>query len=266
METNIVVIRPFRREDQAGAQKLIEEGTLEPVNRFFIRSLTRETMYQAVVMVAALMFIIGGVPLTYTIIAFPIVLILTYISIWAAHYYKAKYLHPDLNNIMKSYMGSDKTCFFVAEAFSNKNDPRWKTDKPAFITEIEFEKLDQTGLISNNRELTRELVGTIAVTRAKESAVIAFLRRTAVTKAWRNKSVGSALVDRVTKFCSQKGFVGIELVTTECHDSARLLYEKRGFEVRAFYHKKYFRLAGLAIMLYVMHYKTRPYKDTAVSS
>jgi len=266
MESAIVVIRPFRREDQSRAQELLKEGTMEPVNRFFISSLTREIMYQAVIMVAALMFIIGGLPLSYTIAAIPTVMLLAYVTIWSAHYYKAKYLHHDMTNIMKSYMGSDKTCFFVAEAFCNKNNPRWKNEKPAFITEVEFEKLDQTGVISNNRDLTRELVGTIAVTRAKESGVVAWVRRKSVNKAWRKKGVASALVDRVTKFCSQKGFIGIELVTTECHDSARRLYEKKGFEVRAFYHKKFFRLSGLAIMMYAMHYKTRPFKDTAVNS
>jgi GNAT superfamily N-acetyltransferase len=263
----LVVIRPFRREDQAASQDLIRQGTMDPINRFFLQALMRETFLQAVIMLAAMMFIIGGVRLHYTILSLPIVVVLTYVGIYIAHYYKAKYLHSDLANIQKTYMSSDKTCFFVAEAFYNKNDMGWKTgnnEKPAFVSEIEFEQIDKTGQISNDRELTRELVGTISVMRAKESAVIAWLRRTAVKKEWRAKGVGSALVNRVIKFCSQKGFIGIELVTTECHDSARKLYERKGFEVRAFYHKKFFKLSGMAIMMYAMHYKTRPFRESAI--
>jgi len=261
----LIVIRPFRREDQEASRALIDEGTMDPVNRFFLQALMRETFLQAIIMLAAIMYIVGGVQLQYTVTAIPIVAVLTYAGIYASHRYKAKYLHPDLQNIMQTYMGSNKTCFFVAEAFYNKAENQLNTnEQPAFVSEIEFEKIDASGQISNDRSLSREIVGTIAVARAKESAVIAWLRRTAVKKDWRKKGVGTALVDRVIKFCSQKGFIGIELVTTECHDSARKLYEKKGFEVRAFYHKKFFRLSGMAMMMYAMHYKTRPYRETAM--
>ncbi len=72
-------------------------------------------------------------------------------------------------------------------------------------------------------------------------------------------------MDRVIKFCSHKGFIGIELVTTECHDGARILYEKKGFEIRAFYHKKFLKLSGLSIMMFAMHYKARPYRETVMN-
>lgn len=262
VDTHVVVIRPFRPEDQNSVLALIKEGTLDPVNRFFFRALTRELFLQAVIMMAAVMFILGGVPLYYTWTALPLTVLLTYVGIYLSHFYKATFLHSDMNNVMKTYLGTDKTNFFVAEAYYNRNSSAWKNEKPGFISEIELEKLDSTGTLSNNKALTKELVGCIGVMRARESAVIAWLRRTAVKNSWRGKGVGGALVERIIKFCSQKGFVGIELVTTECHDSARILYEKKGFELRAFYHKKFFKLSGLSIMMYAMHYKTRPFKQT----
>jgi GNAT superfamily N-acetyltransferase len=266
MDTHFVVIRPFRREDHASVLQLIQEATLDPVNTFFFRTLTREIFFQAVIMIAAIMYILCGVPLQFTVSALPLTTVLAYIVIWFAHWYKAKYLHKDIVNVMKTYLGSDKTSFFVAEAFFNPIDSKFlKQDKPGFITETEFENLDKTGNVSNNRTLTRELVGCIGVMRAKESAVLAWLRRTGVKKTWRGKGVGGALVDRVIKHCSQKGFIGIELVTTECHDSARKLYERKGFEVRAFYHKKFFKMSQASIMMLAMHYKTRPYKETTIN-
>jgi hypothetical protein len=64
-----------------------------------------------------MMFILGGVKLYWTVASIPIVTVIAYIGIWIAHYYKATYLHPDMKDIQKTYMASDKTCFFVAEAF-----------------------------------------------------------------------------------------------------------------------------------------------------
>jgi len=109
-------------------------------------------------------------------------------------------------------------------------------------------------------------VGTVAITRDRDSAVRAWLRRMAVKNGWKKKGVGSHLVDAVIKFCSQKGFVGIELVTTECHDSAKMLYEKKKFNVMACYHKKLLNYTGMSITMYVMHYKTAPYRETTMES
>lgn len=261
MDSPIVVIRAVRPEDCPAAKQIIFEGTLEPVNRFFLKAIFRETFAQAVVMVAAIMYIVIGLKFQYCIFAIPIVIISTYFGIWGAHLYKAKYLHKDLTDIMKSYMASDKTYFFVAEAMYI---PDKKNRTPAFVSEIEFNKMNWNGFYTSNPDLTREIVGTAAITREQNSAVRAWLRRMAVKNEWRKKGVGSHLVDAVIRFCSQKGFIGIELVTTECHDSAKALYEKKKFDVMAFYHKKLLNYTGMSITMYVMHYKTAPYRETAM--
>lgn len=261
MESPIAVIRPIRPEDCKEAKNVIVEGTLEPVNRFFLKAIFRETFGQAVVMVAALIYIVIGLKFQYCVLAVPIVIITTYVGVWVAHLYKAKYLHDDLKDIMQSYMTSNKTCFIVAEAFFI---PENLNKAPAYVSEVEFNKINWNGFYTSNPELKREIVGTVAITRNNDSAVRAWLRRMAVKKEWRKKGVGSHLVDAVIKFCSQKGFVGIELVTTECHESAKKLYEKKKFDVMAFYHKKLLNYTGMSITMYVMHYKTAPYKGTAM--
>jgi ribosomal protein S18 acetylase RimI-like enzyme len=86
----------------------------------------------------------------------------------------------------------------------------------------------------------------------------------AVAKQWRCSGIGSQLIDRITRFASIKGFASVELVTTECHAKARSLYEKKGFEVKQLYHKKFFHLSGVAITMYLMQFRTRPYRGSAL--
>jgi len=264
MNSSIVVIRRFKPEDQKQVSKLIYEGTMITVNRFFYQFLTREAFLQTVVLFTALTFIFMRVHLFTAVFAsLPIVVVLAYLCIWGAHFYKVKYLHPDMQDVEKTYMSSDKTSFIVAEAFYNDI----KDDRviPTFINESELERMDGCGPLLKEKMMHHEIVGTVAITRAKDSSVIAWLRRMVVTKNWRRKQVGAHLVDAAVKFCSQKGFVGIELLTTECHDSAKCLYEKKGFIVEAFYHKKFLGLFSFAVMMQLMHFKTRPFKSTALN-
>jgi GNAT superfamily N-acetyltransferase len=229
---------------------------MSTVNQFFLQSLMREIFFQSIIMVSAIMFILLGVPFYWIVSSVPFVAISFYVIIWTAHFYKAHYLHPDLKDIAASYMASPNTCFFVAEAFG---DPpsllRRKANPPAFVTSVEFERMVQNGTISPGNG---QIIGTIAVARDRDSAVIAWLRRTAVSKVWRNLGVGQKLLETLIMFCNQKGFVAIELVTTECHGSGRKLYEKKGFEMKQLYHKKILNLSPLAITMYFMSYKTRP--------
>jgi len=261
MEGPIVLIRPYRPEDYQSVQKVLFDGTMAPVNTFFVRFLTKEIFYQTVVMISALMFIFGGVPLYWTVSSLPIVTCVSYFVIWFGHFYKAKYTHRDMANIERSYMNSNKTCFLVAEAYvatdRNPSDIR----VPVFINEAEFQKYPNIEATHSRREI----IGTVGICRDREFAVTAWIRRMAVKKEWRRLGVGSHIVDSVIKFCTQKGFVSIELVTTECHDSARRLYEKKGFEMKQMYHKKILNLSSLAITMFFMNFKTRPhYSGTAV--
>lgn len=270
-EPPIVVIRPFRPQDNDEVQKLIFESTMSTVNTFFFQALMREIYFQSIILTAAVMFIFVGIPFQWTLSAIPLVTVLFYIVIYSAHYYKAMFLHPDLKDILGTYLSSNKTTFFVAEAFgpvrptgiSRRNGSN-STSNIAFVNFAEYERLDRNeGISGSGRK--REIIGTIGVTRDYSSAVIAWVRRMAVKKAWRGKGVGSQLVDSVIKFCNARSYVAIELVTTECHNSAQRLYEKKGFETRQMYHKKFLYLTSMAITMQFMSYKTRQsYKGTAV--
>ena len=256
----IILIRPYQPKDNGGIHEVITEGTMSTVKPFFLQSLMREIFFQSIIAVSAVMFILVGVPFYWLTASIPLVACSFYVIIWIAHYYKAHYLHPDLNEIEKTYM-STNTCFYVAEAFGPiPSLQRRKRNPPAFVNEMEFESMVRAGTISNSGQI----IGTIAITRDKTSAVIAWLRRMAVKKEWRQLGVGTKLLETVIKFCNQKSFVAIELVTTECHEGGRKLYEKHGFEMKQLYHKKILHLSTLAITMYFMSYTTRPSAGTFV--
>jgi len=265
-EPTIVVIRPFRPQDNHEVQALIRESTMSTVRSFFIQALMREIYFQSIIMTAAIMFIFVGVPFYWTVSAIALVTVVFYLVIIGAHSYRARYHTGDLQDILSTYLSSNKTCFFVAEAFGSP-PPKRSSDPGisriatyfssiAFINITEFEKLDRNGGISASGR-KRELIGTIGITRDRNSAVIAWVRRMGVKKTWQGRGVGSHLIDTVIKFCNTRSFVAIELVTTECHDSAKTLLERKGFETRQLYHKKYIFLNSLAIGMQFMTYKTR---------
>lgn len=45
-------------------------------------------------------------------------------------------------------------------------------------------------------------------------------------------------ISLILNFDGFSGYFSIELVTTECHEGARALYAKKGFNLRQLYHKQ----------------------------
>lgn len=256
----IIYIRPYEEQDKTQVHKLIYDGTMDPIPTFFKRALFHELFFQAIIMTASLLFILVGLHFyTTIIISIPLVISLTFISIWMAHYYKAKYLHIDLNDIRRYYV-TNSTNFFVAEAFYfQQQQPASaaaiKSSNEcalAFITsEAEFNRLNSGGLIINSSR-KRTIVGTVGLVRDRDHILTLWLRRMTVKKDWRRFGIGSAIVGFVIKYASTKGYTTLDLITTECHDSGRKLYEKKGFVMKQLFHKKILGLSSLVITMYFM--------------
>jgi GNAT superfamily N-acetyltransferase len=85
---------------------------------------------------------------------------------------------------------------------------------------------------------------------------MAWLRRMAVNPKYQRKGIASVLVDEALRFCKDKGYSGVELGTGECHDAARELYLKKGFDLKQMYHKPIFGTV-VTIQMYhlVFHFK-----------
>lgn len=227
-----VVIRDYKPGDERGCQEVVQEATMSTVNTAFFSGLTREITFQVIILTSAMMFIFMGVPLHVCLGSIPAVVVLMYICVWSSHAFKAAQLHQDMGSIPRFYMSSEHTGFWVAEVYIKLLE-NWNPQfsEVVFISDVESQKMDFSAY-------RRRIVGTIAVTKSKNSEETAWMRRMGVMKKYRRKGIASALVDTALQFCFDHQYKYVELVTTECHDAARELYLNKGFELKQMYHKQ----------------------------
>lgn len=234
---HVIVIRDYRPGDELQCKEILREGTMSTVNTAFIAGLTREITFQAMVLTSAVMFIFMGVPLSVCLGSIPVVIAAMYIIIYLAHTFKALEMMQDISNIPRFYMSSDFTGFWVAEAC----EPIFMTQDPKHVKYILMTESEiQAQSIQIASHLRKKIVGTIAVTRSKSEENAAWLRRMAVHPRYQHKGIASKFVDEVLTFAAQKGYHAVDLVTSECHNGARELYLKKGFELKQMYHKHVF--------------------------
>jgi GNAT superfamily N-acetyltransferase len=232
---HLVVIRYYKPGDELFCREIVKEGTMSTVNAAFVAGLTREITFQTMVLTSALMFIFMGVPFSVCFWSVPVVIILMYLFIWLGHSFKALEMTNDVTNIPRVYMSSEYTGFWVAEV----HEPYFMTREP---DQVKYTITTERELKDNNIEIAehhgKKIVGTVAITRSKYCTDTAWLRRMAVTPKYQRKGIASVLVDEALRFCKDKGYSAVELVTSECHDAARELYLKKGFDLKQMYHKQ----------------------------
>ncbi|XP_067005240.2 N-acetyltransferase family 8 member 3 [Anabrus simplex] len=231
---HMVVIRYYKPGDELSCQEVVKQGTMSTVNAAFIAGLTREITFQIMILASALMFIFLGVPFTICFSTIPVVIVLMYVFIWMGHMYRVMEMNQDMCNIPRMYMSSQDTGFWVAEVY----EPYFMTREPS---QVKYSITTEQRLKDSNTELPsfqKKIVGTIAVTKSRYDDNTAWLRRMAVNHRYQRKGIASALLDEALRFCKTRGYSTVELVTTECHDAARELYLKKGFELKQMYHKQ----------------------------
>lgn len=234
---HVIVIRDYRPGDELYCKEILREGTMSTVNTAFVAGLTREITFQAMVVTSAVMFIFMGVPLSVCLGSIPVVIVLMYIIIYLAHAVKTLEMMQDISNIPRFYMSSDYTGFWVAEAC----EPMFMTQDPKnakYLVMTEHEMQLQSVKLASH--LRKKIIGTIAVSRSRTEENAAWLRRMAVHPRYQHKGIGSKLIEEVLNFAAQKGYAAVELLTSECHNDARELYLKKGFELKQMYHKHVF--------------------------
>lgn len=250
-----IIIRDYKPGDESQCYEIVKEGTMSTVNAAFIAGLSREITFQVMVLASAVMFIFLGIPIGFCLGSIPGVIVFMYICVWCGHKYKAVEMSQDLANIPRVYMSSDYTGFWVAEAYE---PPLILGDKSlikyTIVNEDEFKKRHL-----NQGSYFKKIVGTVALTRSRTSENCAWLRRMAVTHDYRRKGIASALLDEVFRFCHEKNYSGVELITTECHDVAREFYVRKGFELKHMYHKQLFG-SLVTILMYELYYKVKTNK------
>lgn len=247
-----IVIRDYKPADDVQCSQVVWEGTMSTVNTAFIAGLMREITFQMMILLSAVMFIFFGFPFSLCLCSIPGVIMLIYFFVWCAHTLKALEIQQDTSNIPRVYMSSNYTGFWVAEAYEPCFVSKSPSDiKYTFLREHEFrEKREDLS------KFRKHIIGTVAVVKSTSVDGNAWLRRMAVTSKYRKKGVATALLNEAIQFCAEKGYTGVHLVTTECHDNARSLFMKKEFQLKQMYHKQ---LAGtlVTVLMYELHFRIK---------
>lgn len=243
-----ILIRPYKYGDELQLKRLLTDSAMTTVWSVFLATARREVISQSVFLLAAIFFVVFGLPLTQSILAFPTVMLLLLIGIWVGHKVKALTTHKDLNDIQGEYQSNPRCGFWVAELISgNEHLAHSKTKK---IDIINLGECD-TSMIEIERVLGGprsgggcSIIGCIAVTVKQDTdhephQSVAWLRRLAVHKECRKMGIGAALTDTALEHCARSNYRAVELVTSEHHQAARSLYAIKGFEMIESIEKSY---------------------------
>jgi hypothetical protein len=82
---------------------------------------SREFVSQAVLMMSAVLFIVVGFPLHYSLLSLPATFGALYLTVWIGHRLKVHKTHVDLKSIKETYMDNSKCGFWVAELLNEES-------------------------------------------------------------------------------------------------------------------------------------------------
>ena len=175
-----VIVRSFQYGDEKQVRRILHKATMGTTWPMFFSFAKREITSQSILILAAVLFVIIGLPLAHSLISIPIVLLLLAISTWLGHRLKIFLTHNDLIDIGQGYQSNPKCGFWVAEI----------VDKDALISSPNKAKIVRK---EGNKSHGREIIGTIAVTIKEDADLreppesVAWIRRMAVSPKYHRK-------------------------------------------------------------------------------
>jgi ribosomal protein S18 acetylase RimI-like enzyme len=229
-----ILIRPYKYGDESKLKRLLADSAMTTVWSVFLATARRELVSQTILILSAICFVVFGLPLIHSILAFPTVMLLLLIGIWVGHKVKVITTHKDLNDIQKEYQSNPRCGFWVAELISG--DAQQMHCKTKQIDIISLGDSDTSMIELERRTRGCSIIGSIAITVKQDSTnephqSVAWLRRMAVDKTYRKMGIGAALADTALEHCARSNYRAVELLTTEHHQAARSLYAIKGFEL-----------------------------------
>ena len=236
LPTRFFIIRPFARNDEAACKQIIGDSVMSSVNRTFMAAMLRETTFQLMIFLAAILFILVGVPLQYCAMSVPLTIISLYVIIWSTVFAKSLEVQHEISLVKQQYQQSDKTNLWVAEFYGPMID---------FDAKAPISYMDNCNQLNNCEDLLsskkKRIVGFVGVQRNQHRAgghpCNLWLRRLVVSSDVRRKRIATELVNKVTKFCYEIGYSSIETCINECQQEGREFLLNRGFELELHYHK-----------------------------
>ena len=177
-----VVIRPYQYGDEGQIKRILKNSTMKTAWPCFLSFAKREVVSQSILLVAAFLFVVAGLPLVSSLVSIPLVLATLALATWIGHYLKVILTHKDLNDIDQHYQTNPRCQFWVAEIFDQ--DALVNATRATFI---------RKGTTKSRHERTGDIIGTIAVTIKHDPDLreppesVAWLRRMAVVSKFHRK-------------------------------------------------------------------------------
>ena len=226
------IIRPFMKGDETACKQIIGESIMSSMGRTFTSALFRETTFQLMIFMSAILFIIVGIPFHYCVISVPLTILGLYFVVWSSLLMKSLEAQHEMSLIKQQYQQTDKTNFWIAEYYGPMIDFDPKAHTSRLCTE------DIKGLENQLSGRKRRVVGLMGLQRNKERACKIWLRRLAVTSDMKRKHVATELLNKACHFCYERGYSSVETCITECQVEGREFLMGRGFELEQLYHKR----------------------------
>lgn len=222
----LILIRRYNPgSDDNPILNLLCESRMSTVNKFFYQVATREVTAQIALMMAAVFFVLLGLPLISCLTALPITIALLYLVVFGVHWQLARKVYKSNSLEIDRH---PKGAVFVAEVFDQKDH-----HKIEFIFQKEQGKSKIKGLI----------VGTISVGVKRDPDMkeppesVAWIKDLSVTKRFRRKGIADRLLDAAIRHCLIHNFRAVEVVANQCHEHGRTLLVKKGFDILHCYKK-----------------------------
>lgn len=231
-QSRYVLIRPFTQGDEVDCKHIAGSSVMSTVPRTFFSAVLRETTFQLMVFLSAILFIVVGIPFGYCAISVPLTIAFLYAVIWSSSMMKSLEIQNELSLVKQQYQESDKTTFLVAEYYGPVLDLS-PGENMIFITPSESQ-----GLESELSHKSKRIIGLIGITRSKEKACSSWLKRLAVDNKFQRKRVATELLTKASQFCYERGYSSIEVCITECQQEAKEFFLHRDFELEQLYHKR----------------------------
>merc|ERR1719376_240148 len=118
----VIVIRPATKADNPQITELHRKSALQNLSSSFIQTFLTEITIQLVVVVAAMLFILGGIPLTLCVLAIPLVAMVILLVVIAGWLHQLHTDLQDLHHLYQQHQKDHQACFLVAEAWESLGD------------------------------------------------------------------------------------------------------------------------------------------------
>lgn len=258
-------IRPYRATDEFAVRDLLYHGHMSSLSTALLSALTRELLWQGLVVVLAILFVFFHLPGHICMLIVPGLLSAIIVAIWSSHRLRAAAAHGEAANIANTYCQSERTGCWVAEVFESldrgvSNDASMSSAIASLARSSPVSAGDQdTNLVGSDRkgsstfqlvfvsegELSRYGSQLCADSVGRRSRVIgvcglrhdrcspadsAWLSSLAVASEYRRHGVGSQLVSLACRHAlSPGGFRCVGAQATECQIAARALLNRQSF-------------------------------------